>query len=192
MAGAQVTSIAQSQHAEAVQHYRDSVDRVFSDPEQSILSERDLVAFRGLHYFDYNDDYRVKATFSSEPGQRFSMKTTTDRLPEYEPVGKLHFAIYNQPLELTVYRNVALTTREGFEDHLFVPFTDLTNGSETYEGGRYLDFRSADLNDPVYIDFNRCYNPYCVYSKKYSCPIPPQENHLNVAIEAGVKRFSPR
>jgi hypothetical protein len=71
-------------------------------------------------------------------------------------------------------------------NRLFVPFTDLTSGSETYPGGRYIDL---DLTKSgIYVlDFNRAYNPYCYYNKTYDCPIPPRENRLQVPIRAGEK-----
>jgi uncharacterized protein (DUF1684 family) len=77
-----------------------------------------------------------------------------------------------------------------YKNYLFVPFKDMTNGKETYGGGRYLDLETTDIqNDSVILDFNKAYNPYCAYSNGYSCPIPPKENHLAVSIEAGEKTF---
>jgi uncharacterized protein (DUF1684 family) len=72
---------------------------------------------------------------------------------------------------------------------LFVPFGDLTNGAETYKGGRYLDLdrTPTGLYD---LDFNRAYHPYCVYDPSYVCPVPPRENRLTVAIRAG-ERLGP-
>lgn len=173
-----------------VLQYRDSVDRVFSDPELTILSDEYLDNFDGLPYYPYDEVFRVQAWYESLEGQEvFQMKTTTDRIPEYLPAGRLHFTLGGQELELTVYRNVELTKKDEYKDYLFVPFTDLSNGETTYLGGRYLDFRAHELGDTCYIDFNTCYNPYCVYSKRYSCPIPPIENHLTVKIEAGIKAF---
>ena len=63
-------------------------------------------------------------------------------------------------------------------------FNDMTSGTETYPGGRYLDL---DRNPQgIYeLDFNRAYNPYCYYNASYECPIPPQENRLKVPIRAG-------
>ena len=116
------------------------------------------------------------------------MKTTTNRLPEYRKYGELKFSLEGKMLTLSVYQNLELTKKAGFEDYLFIPFTDLTNGDETYGGGRYIDFRMDQLKEKlVRLDFNRAYNPYCAYSKGYSCPIPPAENLLPVAIRAGVK-----
>ena len=69
---------------------------------------------------------------------------------------------------------------------LFLPFQD--SSADSYGGGRYLDIRTGDIRDgKLVLDFNRCYNPYCAYKEGYSCPIPPVENRLPVAIEAGEK-----
>jgi TonB family protein len=72
-------------------------------------------------------------------------------------------------------------------DHLFFPFTDETNGKETYGGGRYLDLRIPKSGDDIVIDFNMAYNPYCAYSSRYSCPIVPADNQMNIEVPAGVK-----
>jgi len=73
-----------------------------------------------------------------------------------------------------------------YKDYLFFPFTDLTNNASTYGGGRYIDLRIPQGN-VIVLDFNKAYNPSCAYSPKYSCPIVPGENNIDVAITAGVK-----
>jgi len=72
---------------------------------------------------------------------------------------------------------------------LFLPFTDLTNGTVSYGGGRYIDLKIPEEEDAIVIDFNTAYNPYCAYSPRYSCPIPPEENHLEIEIPVGVKQY---
>jgi uncharacterized protein len=90
---------------------------------------------------------------------------------------------------LEVYQSPETIQKAGFEDYLFVPFTDETNGDDTYEVGRYIDFRVPTSED-VILDFNKCYNPYCSYGSAYSCPIPPAVNHLPLKVKAGEKKFS--
>ncbi|MEJ2495683.1 MAG: DUF1684 domain-containing protein [Ignavibacteriaceae bacterium] len=69
-------------------------------------------------------------------------------------------------------------------------FTDKTTGKETYGVGRYLDFEKVDDPDYIYTtDFNKAYNPYCAYSSIYTCPIPREEDYLDMKITAGEKRF---
>jgi uncharacterized protein (DUF1684 family) len=69
-----------------------------------------------------------------------------------------------------------------------LPFTDLTNGHGSYGGGRYIDLRIPPAGSrTIALDFNQAYNPSCAYNHAYSCPVPPPENRLNVAILAGVQ-----
>jgi uncharacterized protein (DUF1684 family) len=116
------------------------------------------------------------------------MKTTTDRLPEYIKYGEVHFSLDGQNFTLEVYQSPEIMKRPGYEDYLFIPFTDETNGHETYDVGRYIEFRIPKSEDVV-VDFNQSYNPYCSYSPNFSCPIPPAVNQLTIAILAGEKKF---
>ena len=117
------------------------------------------------------------------------MKTTTDRLPEYVKHGIVTFDLFDKSYSLNIYRNLDIIDRDGYEDYLFLPFLDDTNGDESYGGGRYIDLDIPEGNNLV-IDFNSAYNPYCTYNEKYSCPIVPRENYLSLEINAGVKAFS--
>lgn len=147
------------------------------------------LSFKGLNYFNPSALWVVKAKMERySTSDTIQMKTTTERLPLYIIYGKARFTMGNKELALTVYRNVGLMNKPDFENYFFVPFTDNTSGEETYGGGRYVDAR-YDGGEYITIDFNRAYNPYCVYSKKYSCPIPPAENYLPVKVEAGEKAF---
>ena len=79
-------------------------------------------------------------------------------------------------------------SKPGYEDYLFLPFLDNTNGETSYGGGRYVEGRIPE-GDILVIDFNKAYNPYCAYNEKYSCPIVPRENSVDENIEAGVKAY---
>ena len=89
---------------------------------------------------------------------------------------------------MTVCQSMELLEEEGYESYLCLPFLDETNGSETYGGGRYIDLNIPE-GDSLELDFNRAYNPYCVYNKKYSCPLVPRQNYLKTKVRAGVKDF---
>ena len=99
---------------------------------------------------------------------------------------KLTFTLAGQERTLSIYQNVRLSQMPQYRDYLFLPFNDLTNGDGSYGGGRYLDLRMPK-GDTIVLDFNKCYNPYCAYNHKYSCPFPPDGQYVPVAIEAGVK-----
>ncbi len=171
---------------DSLQAYWDRLEAEFRDPAQSPLEPRDRAHFTGLERFAPDPRFRVQARFIAEPGKAFAMRTTTDRRPVYEPVGRLSFELEGKSLALSVYRNEELSQDPAYANYLFVPFTDLTNGESTYGAGRYLDLQGP-LAEVVELDLNKAYNPYCAYNNRYSCPIPPAENHLPVAVEAGVK-----
>ena len=116
------------------------------------------------------------------------MPTTTERESEETVYGIAYFQLNGVAHQLEVYQNKQLMLEEGFEDYLFLPFTDQTNGQETYAGGRYIDLRIPE-GDSLTIDFNKAYNPYCAYNKKYSCPLVPSVNSLDTKVLAGVKDF---
>ena len=176
-------------HLERVKAYRQEMNEKFKDSIRSPLLKEEIQYFEGLEFYDADPGYRVEASFTVNKKQKkFKMKTTTDRRPAYVKYAKTKFELKGQEYVLNVYRNEGLTKKEGYEDYLFIPFTDLTNGESTYGGGRYIDIR-VPKGDMVEIDLNLAYNPYCAYNYKYSCPIVPLENHLPTRVEAGVLKY---
>ena len=174
-----------------VEAHRKKQKKELRDRKKSPLLPEQIRKFKGLNYYPIDLKYRVKAKFiKNEVPVFFKMKTTTDRLPDYSKYGEVMFVLDGQEYKLEVYQSPDVMKMPGYEDYLFIPFTDLTNGDETYEVGRYLEFR-IPKNENVVLDFNKCYNPYCSYgSDRYSCPIPPEANHLPAAILAGEKKFN--
>jgi uncharacterized protein (DUF1684 family) len=168
--------------------YWAEIDSAYGDTLHSPLPKEDRFGFKGLERFPFDPQYRVMARFEPAEGPIFGMKTSTEREPKYRSVGSLIFSLEGKEHRLTVYKNIDLARLPDYINYLFVPFTDLTNGEETYGGGRYIDL-SGPLSQEVEIDLNRAYNPYCAYGGAYSCPIPPPENHLEVAVRAGVKKY---
>ncbi len=186
---ATVVDITSNDYLKEIEQHRDSINNLFRDSEASPLTDEDRKAFKDLDFFPADSSYRVKARFVRTPNEKsFLMPTTTDRKAVYTKYGELHFKLVNKDYKLNIYQNTEIILTEGYEDYLFLPFTDLTNGEQTYGGGRYIDMRIPD-NDTITIDFNKAYNPYCTYNKKYSCPIVPGENDLDIEIRAGVKDF---
>ena len=172
-----------------IEQYRQKQENEFRDPEKSPLDKKSRKKFKGLNYFPINLHYRVPATFvKTENPTLFKMKTTTSRLPEYQKYGEVHFKLDGEVRVLEVYQSPEISQKPGLEDYLFIPFTDETNGVDTYEVGRYIEFRIPSSDD-VIIDFNKCYNPYCSYGSGFSCPIPPAVNHLPLKILAGEKKY---
>jgi len=174
--------------AEILNHRKDK-DKEFRTQNDSPIPEDERKSFSGLKYYAPNPEYKVTATLEifNNPFH-FRMKTSTDRLPEYSLFGKVTFILNGQELHLNVYQNVELLKKPGYENYLFIPFNDSTNGHETYAGGRFMDAQKPE-GKIMTIDFNDAYNPYCAYNHKYSCPIPPLENTLPVKLEAGEKKW---
>ncbi len=136
-----------------------------------------------LVYYPPNPAYRVPAALEPSPSDAIMrVPTSTGQVRVEQKYGTLEFSLLGHPLKLTAF------VEEGSTDasRLFVPFTDLTSGKETYGGGRYLDLNRTPTGIYV-IDFNEAYNPYCCYSTNYDCPIPPPENRLPVPVKAGEK-----
>lgn len=173
----------------AAENFQKELNAEYMDKDKSPLLPEDKPDFKGHPFFPIDEKYFVVAEFvRTENEKPFAMKTSTARMPMYEKYGELHFAIDGKPMKLNVYRSLDLAKKEEYQDYLFLPFSDLTNGRETYIGGRYIDLRIPQGNT-IAIDFNQAYNPYCAYNYKYSCPAVPQENVLGVAIRAGIKKF---
>lgn len=146
-----------------------------------------------VNFFDADAVFRVSASF--KPVQNapwFKINTSSGKTKDYRQYGQLTFTIHDSVQTLYIYQSQALLQSPEHWDHLFLPFTDKTTGDESYEAGRYIDFKISDIkNNRLVIDFNKAYNPYCAYvSGMYSCPVPPAENKLTVAIKAGEKKFA--
>lgn len=157
--------------------------------DHSPIPVNEKATFRKLNYYRPKIAYRKESAFTRyDDAKRFLMKTTTDRLPEYSLYGKISFMHNGKEYSLNVYQNIELVKKPGYEKHLFIPFNDKTNGKETYGGGRFLDITETGA-DTLVVDFNLAYNPYCAYNHKYSCPIPPEANNLDIKIRAGEKKW---
>lgn len=162
---------------------------VFKDASRSPLKPKDLKSFNGLEFFKVDSTFIIDATLQRTPNSDwFNMKTTDDRLSKERVYGILKFKLKNKDYTLSVYQGEENMQTEGYEDYLFLPFLDDTNGDSTYGGGRYIDLRIPE-GDTIQLNFNEAYNPLCVYNEKYSCPLVPRNNYLNLKVTAGMKNF---
>jgi uncharacterized protein (DUF1684 family) len=180
--------VPEPQWMDSLQAYWDRTNAEYRDTAHTPLPPEARAHFTELERYAPDPAFRVTATFKPKQGKDFEMVTTTTRRPMYRSVGTLSFTLKGRKCRLQVYQNIDLVKKPEYLNYLFVPFTDPTNGEATYGGGRYLDLQGP-LGREVELDFNRAYNPYCAYGGRYSCPVPPEENHLEVPVEAGVKKF---
>jgi uncharacterized protein (DUF1684 family) len=180
-----VSSFAQTQYADSMRAYLDDY-----------VKDHDVVKGDDKKYFQFfpvDENYRVIAKFEKASGPAwFSMNTSGKEKKMYRVFGTISFTLNDTLVKLNLYQSQSLMSDANYKDYLLLLFTDATTGNESYESGRYLDFKISDIkNNQLVIDFNKAYNPYCAYEKnKYNCPIPPHENTALVAIRAGEKNFS--
>lgn len=154
-----------------------------ADKDSPILAE-ERNNFKKLNYYPVKPEYKMKARLERFPQKEYlQIQTSTGSSESYLRWGWAHFQLQNKPLKLLI-----LQPTTGDTEYLFVPFADETSARETYGAGRYLDIPEPEGNKVV-LDFNQAYNPYCAYNSRYTCPLPPAENILPVAIEAGEKSY---
>lgn len=176
-----------------VKLFRDGRDKEFRDKKESPLKDEDFAAFTGLNYYPEDKRFIVRAKFTRTVDEKyFQMPTSSGKMKMFVKYGILRFKVAGKRHTLAVYQMdpAVLEKFPEYADLLFIPFRDLTSKTETYGGGRYIDIKKPERKD-VMLDFNLAYNPNCAYgADKWSCPIPPRENSLQVAIRAGEKRFA--
>jgi len=177
---------AQNEYRASLIEYQHELNEEYKNPKESPLSPAERKAFTGHHFFPIDEKYHVIAKFEKLPvASIYQMKTTANSIKDYDVYGIATFILDGKEYQLNIYQSHQLRTQEKYKDHLFLPFTDQTNGADTYGGGRYIDLKIPS-GDTIELDFNKAYNPYCAYATGYACPIPPKENDLPLAVKAGV------
>ena len=165
---------------------REEKDDFFDEHPQSPIPPEKRDDFDGLSYFDPDAAYRVTATVEAhdEP-EAVELETTAGPSQRYLRTMTLHFSVDDEETSLAVYQ------QDG-QASLFVPFRDKTTGQQSYENGRYLELhpdRRLSDGDEIVLDFNLAYSPFCAYSETFSCPLPPEENWLDVLVPAGERTW---
>jgi uncharacterized protein (DUF1684 family) len=157
-------------------------DRYFRESPESPIPPARRDAMLPLSYFPPDPSYRTTAVLAPAEDQSLVIQvpTSTGKMRAMRRVGALEFTLRDRRLKLT-----AFVEADGSSGRrLFVPFTDLTTGTETYAAGRYLDLDRTATG--IYeIDFNRAYHPFCYFDERFDCPYPPRENRLPLPIRAG-------
>lgn len=157
--------------------------------EHEVVEGSDKRFFR---FFPADVQYRVRCSFERIVDTTgFLIPTISKQTQHYFYYGKISGQLQGKYFVLFVYQSKMLINHPKYKDYLFLPFTDATTGGESYGSGRYIPLNIPDIvNNSVVIDFNKCYNPYCAYTTGYNCPIPPKENNLTMAVQAGEKAFA--
>jgi len=168
--------------ARALSRFRKEKDDFFRNSHESPIPHG--TPFEGLKYFDPDPSYRYEMALRRYPEPDsvvFATSKGTRQL--FKRVGHFDLSLGVTPVRIHAYQSA-----ERDDPHLFIPFRDATSGKESYGAARYLDIE-VEHDDEYVLDFNYAYNPYCAYSEAYVCPLPPQQNWLNVPIRAGERKY---
>lgn len=172
-----------SEYIEKIKQHRHEQDSFMRNAEESPFVEQNK-AYNGLNYFEPDPTFKVNAEVEKlTNGKIIPMPTSNGETKYYLEFALLHFDLLKSHHELKLYQST------GEDKHFFLPFYDETSAITTYGSGRYVEIEYPENAQKITIDFNMAYNPYCAYTEGYSCPIPPRENYITVAIKAGEKNY---
>jgi uncharacterized protein (DUF1684 family) len=165
-------------------------DRLFAGHPQTPLEPADRASFDGLAYFPYDPRARVIGSVRPAAPSSHAIDTSTGEQIVFRRFAEVAFQLREQPCLLPLF------WLEGYGGGLFLPFADATSGTTSYGGGRYLldTVKGADLGGDggeLVLDFNFAYNPSCAYAPHWTCPLPPRQSRLAIAVEAGERITTP-
>jgi len=189
-------SCSKKQHSysdEQVAQFKQDFEKYINEKNEycksndSPLLKDDKPDFKGLHYFDYNPNFRFEGPIHiyEKPDTVKIYGTKNDERPSLK-FGYFEFSLDGKINQLQIFKILRKNPQQN--DYLFLGFTDATSNEETYGGGRYINLELNEENFYL-VDFNYAYNPYCAYNPRYSCAIPTRENHLELAVKAGEKKY---
>jgi uncharacterized protein len=178
---------AVEKYVQEVEQYRHEKDDYMRNNPVSPFNQDSTVEFEPLNYYPVDPAFVFKSKLHEyDQKDTITVYGTKGEARKAVRYGYVTFDYNNKPYKVNVYKG---TTSQG-EEYYSIWFTDKTTGGETYGVGRYIDFDiNPDSNYVYTVDFNLAYNPYCAYSARYSCAIPTKEDHLDIAVTAGEKKF---
>ncbi|WP_353718379.1 DUF1684 domain-containing protein [Dyadobacter sp. 676] len=138
-----------------------------------------LKNFTGIERYPVQEKWRIKARFVPTEGHTVPITDITGRTDDQVSPGRLVFTVDGREYSLDAV---------GQPENLFIIFADQTNRHETYGSGRFL-YAAVEADGTAWLDFNKAINPPCAFSPYATCPLPPKQNKLAVAISAGEKRY---
>ena len=145
------------------------------------LKATTLVKFKGIDRFIVDEKWHIKAKVLPRDQNPLMIMNVLGQNTAQKHGGQLVFEIEGKTYQLDAID-------EGGQ-RLFVAFADATSGKTTYGSGRFIELERPDSDGFTYIDFNKAYNPPCAFTEFATCPLPPPQNRLNIAIPAGEKKY---
>ena len=142
-----------------------------------------LLSFHGLDSYPIDSKWRLDARFDAYPPEKtIAVPNILGSVDQEKSPGAVVFDVAGRSYRLDA-------VQESGSEELFLIFGDQTNGVETYGGGRFLYTASPDKDGRVVLDFNKAYDPPCVFTPYATCPLPPAQNRLALRVEAGEKKY---
>lgn len=165
-----------------LQMHREERHTFFRTSEVSPFVQKG-VEYQPVNYFPPDSKFKVGAKLERFTKREMVSITNSDgSSTHYLKFAYAKFELLNKKHRLLILKT------PGFGNKYLMAFADKTSGDTTYGGGRYLDL-NIEKSNLIEVDFNKAYNPYCAYVEEFMCPLPPRENLLNIAIEAGEKSY---
>lgn len=176
----------QTAYLKKIQEERDAKDLFMRTSKESPFADSSLT-FTGLKYYPADIRYKITANLVPITNKQVVLMATNDgKQQRYIQYAHAEFDLNGYHNRLLILEMIDMGP---FRGKLFLAFADETSTVETYGAGRYLDVSKMQGSNTITLDFNQAYNPYCAYSEKFSCPLPPAENLLKVAIRAGERQY---
>ena len=180
-------------HRDGIENLRTTKDQQMLQAESSPLTSNQIENFKGLSYFPIDINYQVEAQLKLEENQReVSLTTTSGGKIELIKFGTATFNFEGKSYSLTIFQNKNLPEFADNKKQLFIPFTDLTSGNETNEGGRYLPVDEPEEGNTIILDFNKAMNTYSAYNDEYFSIVPLPENVMSQTIVSGERKYEDR
>jgi uncharacterized protein (DUF1684 family) len=174
-------------YVSSIQKMREEKDNSMRNDSDSPFANDSVNTFTGLKYYPVDAAYRIQATLTPiENKKAITLPTSDEKQKSYLEYAYAEFEMQGQRNKLLILEIMDMGPYRGT---LFLAFADQTSAVETYGAGRYLDIKKVPGGTSIILDFNEAYNPYCAYNDNFSCPFPPQENILDIRIEAGEKTY---
>lgn len=174
-------------YSEELKKEREEKDMMMKTGDDSPFA-KSKESFTGLNYFEPDLKYRIVADLVPVQNKNLVVLPTSDgKEKRYQEYAYAEFTLDGIFCKLLI---LEIIDQGPFRGTLFLAFADETSAKETYGAGRYLDIKKVPGASNVTLDFNRAYNPYCAYSDVFSCPFPPKDNILKIAIKAGERNYS--
>ncbi|MEN8193234.1 MAG: DUF1684 domain-containing protein [Bacteroidota bacterium] len=183
----QKSSLEEEAYIKRIEDSRAQKDSILHSDPNSPFNFKGKVDFHPLNYFEVNPNFVLTSKFF-ENESKDTIKVFGTKGEERTAIrfGFLKLKYNEQKFQLNIYESIYKDTLKYYS----IWFTDETTNNETYGVGRYINFELNENPNHIYsIDFNKAYNPYCAYTSAYSCAIPTKEDHINIAITAGEKKF---